>query len=275
MTRQPVLTLTRDFARDQSCLNAINRRSLGTREVPVAAITGSVGRTHLATPQRLAAWTATSRYRGIVAALERGAILPSVQLYLLDGHYYILDGHHRVAASRQLGVLDIDAEVIEFLPAPEEPAAAWHRARADFERATGLIGLHIRRPDGYELARRQIAEHAWYLGERGQAPASFREAADRWYGDIYLPVTTQMVLRGLLDRCPTLTAAELYLAVCEHKWLRSAALTQDIGFARAIIDFGRPRWWAWLVRFADRLVVGSLGLLRRFGLDLAAVALPG
>ena len=68
------------------------------------------GRTYLAAPDRLAAWTETSRYRGIVAAMQHGAILPPVTLYLLDGHYYILDGHHRVAASRQLGILDVDAE---------------------------------------------------------------------------------------------------------------------------------------------------------------------
>jgi hypothetical protein len=274
MSRLPVLALNRDFARDQAILNANNRRPLGLREAPVAAITGSVGRTHLAAPDRLAAWTETGRYRGIVQALQHGAILPPVTLYLLDGHYYILDGHHRVAASRQLGILDIDADVIEFLPSTDGPAADWHQARSAFERETGLIGLHIRRLDGYELLRRQIAEHAWHLGERGEAPASFGEAAVRWHAEIYIPVVAEMAWRGVLDRFPTLTAAELYLAVCDHKWFRSECLAYDIGFGAAIADLRRPRWLVWLRRAGGRLAEGAAALVRRVGLDLSQGALP-
>lgn len=273
MFRQPILVLTRDFRRDQAILNANNRRSLGLREVPVVAITGSVGRTELALPARLAEWTATSRYRGIVEALTRGEILPPVSLYLLDGRYFILDGHHRVAAARQLGILDIDAEVTEFLPSAELPAAAWHRARAAFERDTGLIGLHLRDLDGYELLRRQIAEHGWYLGERGQAPASFRQAAARWHQEVYQPALTEMAWRGLVERCATLTTAELYLAVCDHKWYRSECLAHDIGFDAAIAEYGRPRWLVALGRIAGQIAGWALAL-RSLGLDLSQFALP-
>jgi hypothetical protein len=274
MARQPVLVLTRDFQRDQACLNAKNRRSLGLREAPVAAVTGSVGRTHLAAPERLAEWVQTDRYEGIVAALNNGAILPPVSLYLLDGHYYILDGHHRVAAARQLGILDLDAEVTEFLPTPDAPAADWHRARAAFERDTGLIGPHIRRHDGYDLLRRQIEEHAWYLGERGEAPRDFRAAADRWQREVYLPVLAEMSWRRLPERCPTLTAGEIYLALCDHKWFRGEAVAADIGFEAAIAEFGRPRWLIRLRRAGGWLAAGASALVRRVGLDLSALTLP-
>jgi hypothetical protein len=271
----PVLVLTHDFARDQDCLNAHNRRAPRQREVPIAAITGSVGRTHLAAPARLNQWRETSRYRGIVRAMMQGKGLPPVSLYLLDGTYYILDGHHRVAAARQLGILDIDAEVTEFLPAPDAPAIDWHRARAAFERDTGLDGLHSRRLEGYELLRRQIAEHGWYLGERGQAPASFHEAAQRWYREVYAPVLAEMTWRGLLDRHPTETATELYLALCDHKWYRGQALTRDIGFDSAMREFGRA---AWLVRAWGllRSVRGHASALARqigLGLNLSRMSL--
>jgi hypothetical protein len=240
------LTLTRAFGCDQALLTAYNQRRLGLREVPVAAIVGTVGRPDLCDPARLAAWMKTGRYRGIVHALTDGVGLPPVDLYLLDGHYYIRDGHHRVTAARQLGILDVDAEVTEWLPQPTAPAAAWHRARAAFEQDTGLTGLHIRRPDGYELVRRQIAEHGWYLGEQGRAPYSFRAAAATWERDIYRPMLADLDRYRVLARFPEWTAAELYLAVCDHKWYRSERLARDIGFVAATADFARRQRYPWL-----------------------------
>jgi hypothetical protein len=181
-----------------------------------------------------------------------------VDLYLLDGQYYILDGHHRVMAARELGILDIDADVTEFLPAPEAEAAAWHRARATFERDTGLTGLHLRRTDGYEWLRRQIAEHGWYLGEQGRAPCAFADAAARWHAEVYQPVVADLALRGVLGRFPELTTAEIYLAVCDHKWYRGEHLDRDIGFAAAMSEVGRARRFPGLARLTARA-----GTLRR------------
>lgn len=256
--RRPALT--REFGRDQVVLAAYNQRRLGLREVPVAAITGTVGRPDLCDPRREQAWMATSRFARIRRLLASGVGLPPVDLYLLGGHYYIRDGHHRVLAARRLGILDVEAEVTEWLPHPAAPAAAWHQARAAFERDTGLTGLHVRRRDGYALLRRQIAEHAWYLGERGEAPRSSAEAAARWEHDIYRPVLADLDRHGVLDRFPELTAAELYLAVCDHKWYRSERLLRDIGFAAATADFARRQRHPWLSWLADRLETGRLAL---------------
>lgn len=246
--RSPRFRLTRDFSRDVALLSAFNQRRLGLRAVPVAAITGTVGRTELCTPARMAEFMGSSRYHGIVFAMSRGDGLPPVDLYLLAGHYYIRDGHHRVAAARELGILEIDARVIECLPSSDAPAAAWHRARVAFERATGLTNLHVRRPDGYDLLRGQIAEHAWYLGERGESPRSFAEAAARWEREVYRPVVAELDRRGVLDRMPDLTVTELYLAVCDHKWYRSERLERDVGFAAAVASFARMHRYPWLAR---------------------------
>ncbi len=253
MSKLSRLVLARDYGRDVTLLNAYNQRRLGLREVPVAAITGSVGRTDLCDPARMAALRKTGRYKGVVQALAAGVCLPPVDLYLLDGQYYIRDGHHRVTAARELGILDVDAEVIECLPDPRVPAAAWHRARATFERDTGLTGVHIRWLDGYEWLRRQIAEHAWYLGERGRAPHSFAEAAARWEREVYRPVLTEMAMSRLLERVPELTAAELYLAVCDHKWYRSERLASDIGFQAAIAEYAWVYRHPWLARLRRAL----------------------
>ncbi len=258
MPRITNLVLTRDFRRDQTLLNAYNQRSLGLREVSVAAVTGTVGRPELASPARVATLKATQRYRRIRQAMAGGACLPPVELYLLDGHYYIRDGHHRITAARELGILDVDAEVIECLPDPRVPAAAWHRARATFERDTGLPGVHIRWLDGYEWLRRQIAEHAWYLGERGRAPHSFAEAAACWEREVYRPVLTEMAMSRLLERVPELTAAELYLAICDHKWYRSERLASDIGFQAAIAEYAWVHRHPWLARLRRALPGGPI-----------------
>jgi hypothetical protein len=50
-------------------------------------------------------------------AMERGQALPPVELYQLGSGYYVFDGHHRVAAARQLGQLELDANVVRFVPA--------------------------------------------------------------------------------------------------------------------------------------------------------------
>jgi hypothetical protein len=42
--------------------------------------------------------------------------LPPVELYRLGNIYYVLDGHHRVAAARLNGQLELDAQVVDFVP---------------------------------------------------------------------------------------------------------------------------------------------------------------
>jgi hypothetical protein len=222
----------------------------------------------------MAAFTRTPRFQGLRDAMVAGRPLPAVELYLLDGHYYIRDGHHRAAAARQLGAREVDAEVTEFLPV-EPPAAAWHRAHGAFERDTGLAGLHLRRAEGYEALRRQIAEHGWYLGERGRAPGSFRSAAAAWAREVYRPVLAALEFRGLPARAPDLTAAELYLAVCEHKWYRSERRRRDVGFAAATADYARARRHPRLARVRDWLACRGGTLARAVSCPPAGLLLIG
>lgn len=267
--------LTRDFSRDVGMLNAFNQRRLGLRAVPIAAIVGTVGRTELLDPSNAASFRGTHRYQRIVFALAQGEGFPPIDLYLLDGHYYIRDGHHRVVAARELGILDLDARVTECLPMPGVPAAAWHQARTTFERETGLTDLHVRRADGYDLLRDQITEHAWYLGERGEAPRSLAEAALLWQREIFRPVVLELDRRGVLNRTPELTTAEIYLAVCDHKWYRSERLERDVGFAAAVASFARMHRHPWLWRLHRWVEERSTHRNRRLIPLGSAGAIPG
>lgn|GEM_PF-962373 len=264
--------LTRDFSDDVARLRAYNQRRLRLRAVPVSAIRGTVGRGDLLQSSRLREWTHTQRYRNILRAMSAGVSFPPVELYLLDGCYYIRDGHHRVAAACQIGILDLDAEVTECLPTTDSLAAAWHAERTAFERDTGLMDPHVRRSDGYALLRRQIAEHGWYLGERGQPPHSFAEAAARWEREIYRPVLALLDRFGMLTRLADHTPTELYLAVCDHKWYRSERLERDVGFPNAVAGYARLQRPGLLGRLLDCLevVTASLHALTEihFGLNL-------
>ncbi|HEX5506771.1 MAG TPA: hypothetical protein VFW96_29425 [Thermomicrobiales bacterium] len=252
MVRPSRLALTRAFHEDQARLGAYNQRRLGLREVPLAAIAGTVGRPALRDRRRLAAWRRTPRYQDILAAVAEGRPLPPVELYLLDGHYYIRDGHHRVLAARELGALEVDAEVTEFLPTEHSPAAAWHRARAAFERDTGLVDLHVRRAEGYEGLRRQIAEYCRRLGERGCPSWAFRDAAAAWEREVYRSALAALGQRGVPERAPDLTAAELYLAASEHKG-RGERRGCGADLAAAAADYTRRRRHPRLAALAARL----------------------
>ena len=256
------LTFPREFGRDRLCsLPVTSAASVGSI-VPLAAIAGTVVQCAISAIR--VAWRYGERHRAIGTSSRPPPprSLPLVELALLGGHYYVRDGHHRLAAARQLGVLEADAEVVEFLPAAA-PAAAWHRARAEFERDTGLVGLHPRQLAGYEVLRRQIAELGWYLGEQGAAPCSFAAAATAWQRGVYWPVLACLTARGVQGRCPDLTAAELYLAVCDHKWYRSEWLARDIGFAAAVADYNRGRRLPWPRRLRGWLASGRAILAAR------------
>ena len=102
----------------------------------------------------------------------------------------------------------------------------------------------MRTPEGYTRLRQQIAEHGWYMGERGTPPSSFAAAA-AWSREVYWPVLAELTVRGALERARTLTPPELYLTVCDHKLYRSERLARDIGFAAAVADVARGRHLPW------------------------------
>jgi hypothetical protein len=53
------------------------------------------------------------RWEGLWMAGRRGAALPPISVYRLDGEHFVRDGHHRVSVALSLGMTAIDAEVTE------------------------------------------------------------------------------------------------------------------------------------------------------------------
>jgi nucleotide-binding universal stress UspA family protein len=117
-----------DFDSAAERAGPLKRRPARMRTVDVARIVGSIDRWNELgedfRPRRGARRRHDEqRLEGIRKAIEQGQPLPAVELYQLGSGFYVLDGHHRVAAALMLGQVEIDASVIEFVPASACSAA--------------------------------------------------------------------------------------------------------------------------------------------------------
>lgn len=121
------------------------RFDAGIRIVPAEKIVGSVGRSHnlrsdffYRTGQAM-----TDRFHRVGRAMQKGVVLPPLELYKLKGRrqrgerseavseYYVVDGHHRVAMARKLGQDFLDAHVVEYRVEGTPPAVAHPPAGAE------------------------------------------------------------------------------------------------------------------------------------------------
>jgi nucleotide-binding universal stress UspA family protein len=192
----------RSFDEDAGRWGPLARWELGVRPVSIARIVGSVGRANElqvgGNPggSRLGHDSRRQRYNSILAAMRSGAALPAVELYKLGSGYYVLDGNHRIAAARELGQTEIDADVSEFVPLDDATAQRVFAERRVFERATGLIDVDSAHyPGTYScllgLVEAYVSEHAF---------ADPHEGARRWYHRVYQPLVQAIHRRGLPHR---------------------------------------------------------------------------
>jgi hypothetical protein len=118
---------------------AAPRRPVGLRSVPLDRIVGTVRHPSQTTAdflplRKLRGPNWRGRWQRITRAMDRLETLPPVDLVQVGDDYYIVDGHNRVAAARQAGGVEVDADVTQLLiPGVTQPG----QARFD---ASSLIG---------------------------------------------------------------------------------------------------------------------------------------
>jgi nucleotide-binding universal stress UspA family protein len=177
----------RSFHEDAERTGLLVQRHLGTRTIEVGRIIGSVERANelgpdFRPPARRRRKHDEDRFVRVRQALEAGVSLPPIDVYRLGFGYYVLDGHRRVAGALVTGQLEIDANVVEFVPAGDEQATAVFAARRAFELETGLTEVGAARPETYPALLRQIEQ---YRSEHQFA--DLRTAARRWYAEVFRP----------------------------------------------------------------------------------------
>jgi hypothetical protein len=95
------------------------RRALGVEPISLDSIGGTVESMKARSfdghfrPDR----SSSEHWKRLWMAQARGAALPPISVYRVDGSHVVRDGHHRVSVARDHGMSTIDAEIVELLRA--------------------------------------------------------------------------------------------------------------------------------------------------------------
>ena len=96
-----------------------------------------------------------------------------------------------------LDMIEIDAEVTEFVAIADPEAARTFAERRAFERSTGLTGVGAAHPESYSRLGAMIEA---YRSEH-DIP-DYRDAAQRWYGEVFRPLWHRVRERRLTRYFP-------------------------------------------------------------------------
>jgi nucleotide-binding universal stress UspA family protein len=230
----------RSFEADAARRGPLSRWTVGLRAVEVVAIVGSVGRAgELDAAFRLAdrSRAAQQRYERVRKGVSSDVGLPPVELYKLGAFYYVLDGHHRVAVARELGQVEIDAEVTEFVGLDDHAAQRSLAERRRFERDTGvtrIVAAH--QPDTWTRLGEMVQRFA---AEAGLPDC--RQASQRWYAQVYRPVLAHVRSHSLLRRFPGAQPADLVAMVDAFRECQQRHLGRELAWEEAVHLFAEQR----------------------------------
>jgi DNA-binding Lrp family transcriptional regulator len=234
--RRPKNSEVKSFRENQQVEEAVDRRDLGLRAIPLQKIVGSVGRYRdFDSRFRLKKGRPPERLEHVKTAMRQGVILPPVELYRIKDEYYVLDGNHRVAAAKEFGWDEINAHIIELLPSKETLGNIIYREKADFERETGLYDkIEITEVGQYPYLLRQITEHRASLEQVTGATVLLASAAKDWLETIYSPFIEIIERSQLSEAFPNRTIADLYAYISFHQWQKGRKRKYGIGLDELI-----------------------------------------
>lgn len=102
------------FADIINCYGLRTRNERGISEIPIHAIVGSVNRVEDFTANFLPKHKSSQeRWVSIKQRMLRMEPLPPIDVYRVGAFYFVLDGHHRVSVARQMGLVSIEAQVVD------------------------------------------------------------------------------------------------------------------------------------------------------------------
>jgi len=259
--RQPALLIPFDWVKDQ--VGFKGRRYRGLQVVEIGRIIGSLNRyqdfDRAFLPRRATA-ERSERIDRLQAALERGEEFPPVLLYQVGEVYFVVDGHHRVAAARQEGAQEIDAEVIEFEPiVPLEPGVTEKgllikAEYAEFLRRTHLDELRpaqdiaFSEPGRYHAVLEHIAVHRYFLGLEQSREIPYEEAVASWFDHVYTPLVEAFRRLDIVRQFPGRTEADLYVWASEHLYYLRKRYGPDVNLEQAVLDYAKNYGLSWLAR---------------------------
>ncbi len=226
------------FHEAQKKENAYNSVNLGIKEIPLENIIGSVQKytdfdKNFAPKNRII----EERWVQIYIANMYDEPLPPVILYKLKDNYYVYDGNHRISVAKFLGFNSIEAEIIEYLPSGDNSEDVIYREKNLFEKETGLSQILFSDPGKYEKIIQEIKKFEDFLLKKKNMTITFREAAFRWYKDIFLQITKIIEENEIEENFSSNNLNDLFLFILDHKYYLSRERNQDVGYLFAVIDF--------------------------------------
>ncbi|MFQ5407582.1 MAG: universal stress protein [Anaerolineales bacterium] len=211
-------------------------------QIPLAAITGSVGRYRDFTRHFLPRnETDAERWARVKVLMTEQGGAPPIDVYQIGDVYFVLDGNHRVSVARELGWETIEANVtrirtpVQLSPADDPDAAIIKARRAVFMEHTQLDqsrpdnGLALTAPGQYRVLEDHIAQQRRKMLADGYAmDVSMREAAAAWFDEVYTPVVNTIRARGILYEFPGRTETDLYVWLTRQRESLQESLGWDI-----------------------------------------------
>ena len=220
--RSPIDNATKSFREIQQAEQAFDSRKIGIRTVPLGKIVGSVGRYHdFDSRFRLKKTLSPEKFLHVKQAMQQGKVMGPVNLFKIKDEYYAVDGNHRVSAAKSLGLPDIKASVVEFLPSKNTLQNILYREKVEFCEKTGLPDTIILTEIGqFDDLTKQIKQHQVFLQKNTKKEVLFFSAALSWYKTIYRPLCEIVKKSRLLEVFPRRTVSDLYLYISFHQWER-------------------------------------------------------
>lgn len=224
------------FRDDQACEGAFDHIDRGICTVPLEQIVGSVGRYHDFDSQfKLKGHVPPDRLISVKRAMRQGKALPPVKLYKIKDEYYVLDGNHRIAAAKEFGYSDIQANIVEFIPSINTLENILYQEKNTFMEKTGLKhSIELTEVGQYPHLMEQIETHKVYLETAEQPGISLAEAAEDWYRTIYLPLVEIIHKGNLLPSFEGRTVDDLYAYISFHQWEKRRTRKYGIGIDKLI-----------------------------------------
>jgi hypothetical protein len=210
----------KSFNEDQQKEEAFVHKKKGFGWVPVEQIVGSVGRYQdFDNKFRFRQHVPSDRFKAIKQAMKNGKRLPPVKLYQIKDEYYAMDGNHRISAAKEIGLLEIYSEILEFIPSKDTLENIIYREKSEFNEIARLpYPINLTEVGQYIHLIKQISKHREFLEHETKQTVSFEKAAKDWYQTIYKPLSDMINRGGLLEAFPGRTIADLYAYISIQQW---------------------------------------------------------
>ena len=211
-------------------LRVAGQSPAGLRQIPVAAIVGSVGRYQDFTRTFLPRLESDEdRWVSVGAAAPVISDLPPIDVYKVGDAYFVLDGNHRVSIARLQGVAYIDANVTEVrtrvpLPPGARPdaliVAAEYGAFLEYTRLDLTrpgVDMSVSVPGQYVHLENHIEAYRFRVETEAGTEWAFDDAAAHWYDEAYLPLVQAIREQGILRYFPGRTETDFFVWLARHR----------------------------------------------------------